>query len=256
MPSWNHFRGGISFFIFYDLMNIAVMLAGGTGERMGAGRPKQFIEIGEKPLIVHCLDVYEQSPNIDAIEIVCHKDWVDHVWNLAKEWNITKLKWVCVGGDTCQDSTRNGIFNLEGKVSDDDVLMFVMSSSPFVNEDIIVDSLRVTKEHGSAFACMQSKYNLAYTEDKKSSDHINFKEFNQTVNMPWTSTFGTLDTNYHKAYAEGIEIELRSYMPTLWIALGEKLWFSLDTTKNMLHATYKEDVEIFEAVLRIEKRIR
>ena len=50
-------------------MNIAVMLAGGTGERMGAGRPKQFIEFAGKPLIVHCLDVYEQSPNIDAIEV-------------------------------------------------------------------------------------------------------------------------------------------------------------------------------------------
>ena len=235
-------------------MNIAVMLAGGTGERMGAGRPKQFIELGCKPLIVHCLDIYEQSPNIDAIEIVCHKDWIDHVWKLAEEYNITKLKWVCEGGDTCQDSTRNGIFNLEGKVSDDDVLMFVMSSSPFVNEAIIADSLRVCKEHGSAFACMQCKYNLAYTEDGLSSTKINFKESHKNLNMPWTSTFGKLDRIYHKAYNEHIETELRSYMPTLWVAVGEPLWFSMDTTTNMLHATYKEDVEIFEAVLKIQNR--
>jgi len=237
-------------------MTIAVMLAGGTGERMGAGRPKQFIEIGEKPLIVHCLDVYEQSPEIDAIEIVCHKDWIEHVWNLTRQWNIKKVKWVCEGGDTCQESTRNGIFNLEGKVQDDDVLMFVMSSSPFVNEDIIKDSLRVTGQYGSAFACMQSKYNLAYTEDGVSSKHINFKESNRTVNMPWTSTFGKFDKCFHKAYAEGIEIELRSYVPTLWVALGEPLYFSKDTSTNLLHATYKEDVEIFEAVLRIQNRIR
>lgn len=235
-------------------MNIAVMLAGGTGERMGAGRPKQFIELGCKPLIVHCLDIYEQSPNIDAIEIVCHKDWINHVWKLAEEYKITKLKWVCEGGDTCQDSTRNGIFNLEGKVSDDDVLMFVMSSSPFVNEAIIADSLRVCKEHGSAFACMQCKYNLAYTEDGLSSTKINFKESHKTLNMPWTSTFGKLDKIYHRAYNEHIETELRSYMPTLWVAVGEPLWFSMDTTTNMLHATYKEDVEIFEAVLKIQNR--
>lgn len=232
------------------------MLAGGTGERMGAGRPKQFIEIGGKPLIVHCLDIYENSPSIDAIEIVCHKDWIDHVWKLAKDWNITKLRWVCEGGDICQDSTRNGIYNLEGKVDDSDYLMFVMSSSPFVNEAIIEDSLRVAKQYGSAFACMQSKYNLAYTEDGISSRAINFKESNRTLNMPWTSTFGKLDTYYRKAYAEGIETELRSYMPTLWVALGEPLYFSLDTSTNMLHATYKEDVEIFEAVLRIQNRIK
>ena len=237
-------------------MNIAVMLAGGTGERMGAGRPKQFIEIGDRPLIIHCLEVYEKASSIDAIEVVCHKDWIDHVWMLAEKYGISKVKWVCEGGSTCQDSTRNGIFYLEGKVKDNDILMFVMSSSPFVDEAIIEDSLAVTRKFGSAFACMPSKYNLAYTVDGCSSDQINFKEHNQTINMPWTSSFAKLDKNYHKAYAEGIEVELRSYMPTLWIALGEKLYFSKDTTKNILHATYKEDVDIFEAVLRIENRIK
>lgn len=237
-------------------MNIAVMLAGGTGERMGAGRPKQFIEIGHKPLIVHCLDIYEKSSDIDAIEIVCHKDWIEHTWQLVKDWNITKVKWVCEGGDTCQMSTRNGIFNLEGKVKDEDMLMFVMSSSPFVNDEIIKDSLRVCREHGSAFACMPSKYNLAFTEDGVSSTVINFKEQNKTINMPWTSTFEKFDRLFHKAFNEGIETGLRSYVPTLWIALGETLWFSLDTTKNLLHATYKEDAEIFEAVLRMENRIK
>lgn len=232
------------------------MLAGGTGERMGAGRPKQFIEIGDRPLIIHCLEIYQKSPLIDAIEVVCHKDWIAHVWRLTEQYGIDKVKWVCEGGDTCQDSTRNGIFNLEGKIEDDDVLMYVMSSSPFVDESIIEDSLSVAAKYGSAFACMPSKYNLAYTEDGVSSSHINFKEQNKTINMPWTATFGKLRKNYHKAYDEGIETELRSYMPTLWVALGEKIYFSKDSTKNILHATYKEDIEIFEAVLRIENRIK
>ena len=237
-------------------MNIAVMLAGGTGERLGAGRPKQFVEIGDRPLIIHCLEIYEQSPIIDAIEVVCHKDWIDHVWMLVEKYGISKVRWVCEGGDTCQDSTRNGIFNLEGTIDDSELLMFVMSSAPFVDEDIIEDSIAVTHKYGSAFACMPSKYNLAFTEDGVSSNHINFKEQNKTINMPWTSSFGKLRKNYHKAYNDGIEIELRSYMPTLWVALGEKLFFSKDTTKNILHATYKEDIEIFEAVLRIENRIK
>ena len=231
------------------------MLAGGTGERMGAGCPKQYIEIGNKPLIIHCLEVFEHSPSIDAIEVVSHKDWIDHVWKLCNDYHISKVKWVCEGGDICQDSIRNGIFNLEGKVNDDDIIMFAMSSSPFVSDDIIEDSIRVCNLHGNAFSCLQSKYNLAYSENGVSSNQINFKEYNKTINMPWTSTFAQLNKNYHKAYAEGIEIELRSYMPTLWIALGEKLYFSKDTTKNLLHATYKEDLEIFEAVLKKEGRI-
>ena len=236
-------------------MNIAVMLAGGTGARMGADCPKQFLEIGGKPLIVHCLDIYEQSPSIDTIEIVCHRDWIEYTWQLVRKWRISKVKWICEGGDSCQTSTRNGIFNLEGKVNDDDVLMFVMSSSPFVDENIIKDSLRVCQEHGSAFACLPSKYNLAYSEDGIASCCINFKEKNRTINMPWSSTFEKFDRLFHKAFNEGIEVEQRSYVPTLWVALGEPLWFSLDTTKNLLHATYKEDMDIFEAVLRMENRI-
>lgn len=236
-------------------MNIAVMLAGGTGERLGADCPKQYLNIGGKPLIIHCLEVFERSEDIDAIEVVSHKDWISHIWQLAGKWEITKVKWVCEGGDICQDSIRNGIFNLEGKVEEEDLLMFAMSSSPFVNEEIIKDSIRVCKQYGNAFACMQSKYNLAYSENGVSSERINFKEYNKTINMPWTSTFGQLSRNYKKAYAEGIEIELRSYMPTLWVALGEKLYFSKDTTKNLLHATYKEDIEIFNAVLKQEGRI-
>ena len=236
-------------------MNIAVMLAGGTGERMGAGRPKQYLEIGSKPLIVHCLEVFQNSPNIDAIEVVSHVDWIEHVWELAKKFNITKLKWVCEGGCSCQESTRNGIFNLRGKIDDNDLLMFVMSSSPFVSEKIIEDSIKVCRRYGSAFACMQSKYNLAYTEDNISSSMINFKEKNKTINMPWTSSFGEFYASYKKAYDEGIETYSYSYVPTLWLALGKKIHFSLDTTKNMLHATYKDDLEIFEAVLKLENRL-
>ena len=230
-------------------MNIAILLAGGVGKRLGAGKPKQFVELLGKPMILYAMELYEKSPIIDALEIVCVPEYKDYVWQLAKDNGISKLKWVCDGGGSCQESTRNGIFNLEGVCSPDDMLSVNMSSSLFVSEEILEDSFRVAQQYGSAFACLQCVYNNAETEDGISSTKINFKEKNRTINMPWTASFGKLDAMYHKAYEEGIETGEASYMPTLFLALGEPIYFSMDDGLNKIHIQRPADIEIAEALL-------
>ncbi len=231
-------------------MNIAILLAGGVGKRLGAGKPKQFVELLGKPMILYAMEIYEKSPSIDALEIVCVPNYIDYIWELAKENNISKLKWVCEGGASCQESTRNGIFNLEGICRHDDMISLNMSSSIFVSEAILEDSFRVAREWGSAFACMQCVFNTAETEDGISSTKINFKEKNRTLNMPWTASFGKLDAIYHKAYEENIETGEASYMPTLFVALGEPLYFSKDDNLNKIHIQRPIDIEIAEAILK------
>ncbi len=230
-------------------MNIVILLAGGVGKRLGAGKPKQFVELLGKPMILYAMELYEKSSIIDALEIVCVSEYKDYVWRLAKDYGITKLRWVCDGGASCQESTRNGIFNLEEICSADDMISVNMSSSLFVSEEILEDSFRVARKYGSAFACMQCVYNNAETEDGISSTKINFKEKNRTVNMPWTASFGKLDAMYHKAYEQNIETGEASYMPTLFLALGEPIYFSLDDGLNKIHIQRPADIEIAEAVL-------
>ena len=234
-------------------MNVAVLLAGGVGNRLGAGKPKQFVDLLGKPMIVYAMEIYEKSPLIDALEVVCVPEYIDYVWELSKEYGITKLKWVCAGGTSCQESTRNGIFNLEDKLSPDDMLTVNMSSSIFVSEEILQDSFEVAKKYGSAFACLQCIYNNAETDDGISSVKINFKERNRTINMPWTASLGKLSNMYHKAYDEGIETGESAYMPTLFIALGEPIYFSKDDGLNKIHVTRQADIEIATAVLEFRK---
>lgn len=235
-------------------MNIAILLAGGTGQRLGAGKPKQFVELLGKPLMVYALEIYEKSPLIDAIEVVCVPEYKDLIWEMAEKYGITKLRWVVDGGASCQESTRNGIFYLEGKVSDEDFLTVNMSTSIFVDDRILQDSFDIAAKYGSAFACMQCIYNNAETFDGVSSTKIHFKETHKTLNMPWTATFGKLFSMYKKAYSEGIETDPSSYMPTLFLALGEPLYLSCDTSLNKLHVTTPEDLEIITAIL--ERRAR
>lgn len=234
-------------------MNIAILLAGGTGQRFGADKPKQFVDILDKPMIVYAMEIYEKSPLIDALEVVCVPEYIDYVWELSKQYHITKLKWVCAGGASCQESTRNGIFNLEGVCSDNDMITLNMSSSIFVSEDILQDSFEVAKKYGSAFACMQCIYNNAETEDGCSSTKINFKEKNRTINMPWTSSFGKLNTLYHTAFEKGIEVGEASYMPTLFIAMNEPIYFSKDDGLNKIHVTRPADLYIAKAILEYRK---
>lgn len=237
-------------------MNIAILLAGGVGQRLGARKPKQFVELLGKPMIVYAMEIYEKSPAIDALEIVCVPEYIDYVWELGKQYGISKLKWLCAGGASAQESTRNGIFNLEGVCESGDMLSVNMSSSIFVSEEILEDSFAVASKYGSAFACMPCVYNNAETEDGISSTKINFKEKNRTLNMPWTASFGKLDAMYHRAYEEGIETGEGAYMPTLFIALGETLYFSLDDGLNKIHIQRPADIEIAEAILEYRQNHR
>lgn len=235
-------------------MNIAILLAGGTGQRLSAGMPKQFVKILDKPLIVYALEVYQKSRYIDAIEVVSVPEYIDLIWKYVEQYNLDKVKWIVEGGDCCQSSTRNGIFALEGIAKPEDMLTVNMSTSIFVDDDILKDSFATASKYGSAFACMQCIYNNAETFDGVSSSNIHFKETHKTLNMPWTASFEKLDAMYHKAYDEGIEVKSSSYMPTLFLALGEPLYMSKDTSLNKLHVTTPEDLEICTAIL--ERRAR
>ena len=234
-------------------MNIAVVLAGGTGQRLGKGIPKQFLEVLGKPLIVYALELYERSEYIDVIEVVCIPQYINAVQEYAELYGINKLKWVVPGGDSCQESTKNGIFHLEGICSDEDILIFGMSTSIFVDDDILCDSLAVCRKYGNAFAAKQCIYNLANTTDGLSSKALNRKEIHKTLNLPWTAPFGKLLSLYKKAYTESIETDAAAYMPTLFLAMGETLHLSKDTAKNLIHVTTIEDLDILTGCLLLEK---
>src|SRR5574344_1899933 len=104
-------------------MNIAIILASGSGERMKQDIPKQFINVYDKPVIIYTLETFQKHPDIDAIEVVCLDGWQDILKAYAKQFNIEKLAWITTGGATAQESIRNGIYNLEGQCSPGDTII-------------------------------------------------------------------------------------------------------------------------------------
>lgn len=93
-------------------MNIAIILAGGVGSRMGADRPKQFIEVLGKPVIRYTLKTFQRHPDVDAIEVVSIASHIEYMRKLVKSAGVYKVKYICEGGSTFQESAMRGIENL------------------------------------------------------------------------------------------------------------------------------------------------
>ena len=127
-------------------MNIAVIIAGGSGHRMGQDIPKQFINVYDKPVIVYTLESFQRHPMIDAIEVVCIDGWHDILWAYAKQFNIDKLKWIVSGGGSAQESIRNGVDNLADKCDENDNIIIHDGIRPLVDDEVLNDVLSIIKE--------------------------------------------------------------------------------------------------------------
>ena len=131
-------------------MNVAIVIAGGVGSRMGQQIPKQFINVRDKPVLIYTLEAFQAHPQVEAIEVVCIDGWEDILKAYAKQFGISKLKWVVKGGKTGQESIRNGVYGLEGILSNDDIAIIHDGVRPMLDSDVITDVIRVCQKYGNA----------------------------------------------------------------------------------------------------------
>ena len=135
-------------------MNIALIIAGGSGNRMGHDIPKQFITVHDKPVLIYTLEGFQNHQMIDQIEVVCIDGWHDTLWAYVRQYGITKVKWIISGGKTGQESIRNGVYNLEGNCSDDDIVIIHDGIRPLVDEFVLTDVIEKATIFGNAVTSM------------------------------------------------------------------------------------------------------
>jgi 2-C-methyl-D-erythritol 4-phosphate cytidylyltransferase len=234
-------------------MNIAIIMAGGTGTRVGAPIPKQFIEILGKPIIVYTLEVFESCDAIDAIEVVSVPEYIDEVLGYRDKYTISKLKWVTSGGSTAQESMRNGVINLIGSASDDDTIMLASSVVPLISHDAIIDSLQLCAKYGNAIAGAHLLYPFSSLKDELWAEEYTTKDNYVQLYTPMTFQFGKLLWAYQKAYNDNIGTNNRSYAPTLMLDLGERLYFSKVSPLHSLKITTEDDLDILEGYLLLQE---
>lgn len=233
-------------------MNYAIILAGGVGKRMGAPLPKQFIEVYNKPIIVYTLEAFEKHPLIDVIEVVCVSGYEDLIKEYVEKFNLKKVKYITTGGESCQDSIRNGLYNLENICKPEDTIILHMAANPLIEEDVITDCIEVTNKYGNAASAEPV---LAYTfcvADEISSDSYIEREKIKLLTMPLGYKYGEVLALYKQAYAEGKGVTGNVYADTLYVDYGKKVYFSKASKRN-IKMTTQEDIELFKAYLDILK---
>lgn len=233
-------------------MNIAIIIAGGAGKRMGQDIPKQFINVYDKPVLIYTLESFEKHPNIDAIELVCIDGWHDIVRTYAKQFNITKLKWIVSGGATGQESIRNGVYNLEEKCKPDDTIIIHDGIRPLVDGTVLTDVIVKCEQYGNAVTSMPYNEQIFVVDDEISTTKYIPRETLRKVSTPQAYKFEKLDKAYHEAYEKEIGIYGSAYTNTMMVELGERLYFAAGSDKN-IKLTTKDDLELFKAYLKAEK---
>ncbi len=230
-------------------MVTAMILAGGVSARMGADRPKQFIEIFDKPVLAYTVEIFQRHPEIDAIEIVCHSDWKGYLDNMVQKYDLKKVKWVADGGNVFQQSVINGVNHLRDKLSDQDYILIQYGASPFTSEKIISDVIRVMKEKGNAITATPC-YQLMGSNDGSVSRSWVDRDACVQLACPFGFEYGSILDIYRRAEQEGILDKIEPHTTSLMYALGDPIYLAYGDQTN-IKITTKEDLELFEGfVLR------
>lgn len=233
-------------------MTVAVVIAGGVGSRMGQSIPKQFISIYDKPILIYTLEGFEKHPQVDAIEVVCIDGWHDMLWAYAKQFGISKLKWVVSGGATGQESIRNGVFALRGVCAPDDTVIIHDGIRPLVDENVLSDVIDKCAIYGNAVTSLPYNEQIFVKTDEQTTRQYIPRETLRRVQTPQAYRFDKLDWAYQKAFDEEIGIYGSAYTNTMMVDLGETLYFAAGSEKN-IKLTTKDDIELFKAMLEMRE---
>lgn len=232
-------------------MIVALLTAAGTGTRMGQDIPKQFMHVENKPVIIHTMEAFQQHPGIDYILVVTLPSWIDVLKAYAKQFNITKLRWVVSGGDTGQESIYNGLKTLEKELSHEDIIMIHDGNRCMVSSEIISNSIATFKKYGSAIAAIPCVEAVFRSSDDGLSSTVSIpREQLFRTQTPHTYTLEKLLWAHKEAAKKNIINTAATC--TLMQELGEKIYFSKGSEEN-LKITTVEDMMIFKALLHTKK---
>lgn len=135
--------------------NIAIIFAGGSGKRMNTvAKPKQFLELNGKPIIVYTLEIFDNHPQIDGIVLVCIADWIPYMHKLIKKFELMKIVEVVPGGETGQDSIYNGLSCAKKHYPEDSVVLIHDGVRPLVNEQAVMANIDQVQRTGSCITCI------------------------------------------------------------------------------------------------------
>ena len=233
-------------------MNIAIIFAGGSGVRMGAGIPKQFLEVDGKPVLIHTLRLFQYHRQIDKIYLSVLEDYIPYAQSLIEEFRITKVAGVVAGGKTAQDSIYLALKKAEEENDGDSIVLLHDGVRPYVSSDVISENIRTAQEKGNAITCTPCYETILLSKTGDSVDSVPYRKETFAAQAP--QSFRLQDIiRYHdqiRASENGYENMVDAC--TIIKSLGVEAHM-VQGNRGNIKVTTPEDVYIFRALLQYKE---
>ena len=231
---------------------IAIIFAGGSGVRMGAEKPKQFMEVEGSPIIIHTLNIFEMHPSIDEIYIACKEDYIEELNCYIEKYKISKVRDVVPGGTTGMGSIYNGLSAARKNNSDDSIVLIHDGVRPIVSKELIDEVIAKARETGAVATCtpmyetpVVSKGGIIVEETPKRADCY-------TAQAPQGFYLGELLNAHETVRKSNLEYEGLVDSCSLMKSLGHDVSIVKGPRSN-IKVTTPEDIYILKAMLEYNR---
>jgi len=226
---------------------IAIILAGGKSGRTRQNIPTQFVSVFGKPILVHCMEVYQQHPSIDDLYVVCLKGWENIVEAYAKQYHISKLKKLIPGGNSGMASLKNAIDQIKELYKSDDIVVIQESTRPQVSTETVSQLLQACSEKGSATICHSMNEYVQFQITGQTAQYVDRTTL-VAMQSPEAHRFSLLKELFDKVAADNYPLT-ESCCTMLLHHLGYNINFIEGNTNN-IKIVRDEDISTFKALLR------
>ena len=232
-------------------MNIAAIFAGGSGVRMHTkSRPKQFLELNGKPIIIYTLELFDNHPQVDAIVVACIDSWIPFLKKMIRKFEITKVVEIVPGGETGQDSIYNALQAAE-RVADgkDATVMIHDGVRPLITEQTITDNINTVEEFGSCITCVPATETFVVSQADGSLE-IPSRANSLIARAPQSFHLSDIMTAHRRAISEGMHDFVDSC--TMMSHYGYTLKTIIGPMEN-IKITTPTDFFIFRAMVEVHE---
>lgn len=185
-------------------MTTALIFAGGTGIRMNTrSKPKQFLEMHGKPVIIYTLEHFEYHPEVDNIVVVCLKDWIEELKGLVKRYGMTKVSQIVSGGETGHDSIYLGLVAMKKYAAKDEIVLIHDGVRPLINEELITKNIEMVKERGNAITAEAVRESVVRSEDGETISEVPPRGDMYVAKAPQSFHYGEVMELYERARKDG-----------------------------------------------------
>ena len=232
-------------------MNIAVIFAGGIGSRMHTkSRPKQFLELNGKPIIIYTLELFDNHPRIDAIVVACIESWIPFLEKMLKKFEINKVVKIVPGGSTGQLSIYNGLVAAKDHAGSGNHYVLIHDGvRPLITEETITDNINKLKECGSCITCVRATETFIILQDNNTLE-IPDRSQSMIARAPQSFILDDILSAHHKALSENRTDFIDSC--TMMRHYGYKLGVIEGPTEN-IKITTPSDFFTFRAMVQVHE---